>query len=42
MMLLAPNYSLLLVLVILLSILVLSLEIEYRQLCLDSWRPKQR
>ena len=41
-MLLVPNYDLILVLVILLSILVLSLEIEYRQLCMDSWRPEKR
>jgi hypothetical protein len=41
-MLILPNYSLILALVILLSILVLSLEIEYRQLCMDSWRPRQR
>jgi hypothetical protein len=41
-MLLASNYSLILVLVILLSILVLILEIKYRQLPMDSWRPKQR
>ena len=40
-MLLAPNFGLILVLVILLSILVL-LEIEYRQLRMDSWRPKRR
>jgi hypothetical protein len=39
---LAPNYSLILVLVILLSILVLSLEIKYRQMPMDSWRPKRR
>jgi hypothetical protein len=42
-MMLVPNYSLILSLVIiLLSILVLSLEIEYQQLRLDSWRPRQR
>ena len=41
-MLLAANYHLILALVILLSILVLSLEIEYRQLCMDSWQPRRR
>jgi len=41
-MLLVPNYNLILALVILLSILVLSLEIEYRKLCMDSWRRDQK
>jgi hypothetical protein len=41
-MMLLPDYNLILVLVILLSILVLNLEIEYRQLRVDSWRPRQR
>ena len=41
-MLLAPFYSLILVLVILLSSLVLILEIKYRELRMDSWRRKRR
>jgi len=41
-MMLVPNYNLILALVIILSILVLNLEIEYRQLRLDSWQPRQR
>lgn len=41
-MLLASNYSLILVLVILLSSLVLILEITYRHLRMDSWRPRRR
>jgi hypothetical protein len=40
-MLLAPFYSLILVLVVLLSSLVL-IEIKYRELRVDSWRRKRK